>query len=113
MSLTIQNYKKLEGWAHFGKEFMIGEIGETAYSYIFRVGYNGTPYTIKIFRQLIGSEYEIVLRDFSDITQYGRTYITARNMWNVDEITTAFEYIIIRFKPKAQPTTNNNINYFT
>ena len=106
MSLTIKNYKKLEGWAHFGKEFMIGEIIETDYSYVFRVGYNAIPYTIKIYRQLIGSEYEIVLRDGGDTTQYGRTYITSHNMSDVDEITTAFEYIIIRFKPKAKGINN-------
>lgn len=107
MSLTIKNYKKLEGWAHDYKEFMIGEIGETADTYIFRVSYNGLPYTIKIFRQLIGSEYEMILRDGADTTQYGRTYITTRNIWDFNEITKTFEYIIIRFKPKAQQTTGN------
>ena len=98
MSLTIKNYKKLEGWAHFGKEFMIGEIIETPVLYSFRVGYNGVPYTIKIFRNAIGTEYEIVLKDGIDMSQYGRTYITARSMWNFDEITTAFEYVILCFK---------------
>lgn len=106
MSLTIKNYKKLEGWAHFGKEFMIGEVGETADSYIFRVGYNGIPYTIKIFRELIGGDYEIVLRDGSDITQYGRTYISKENMKTIDEITTAFEWVIRQFKPMAKGTNN-------
>ena len=29
MSLTIQNYSKLESWSHNYKEFMIGEVIET------------------------------------------------------------------------------------
>ena len=51
MSLTIKNYNKLESWSHNYKEFMIGEVTETQNEYTFRVGYNGLPYTIKIFRQ--------------------------------------------------------------
>ena len=50
MSLTIKNYKKLESWSHNYKEFMIGEVTETQNEYCFRVGYNKTPYIIKIFR---------------------------------------------------------------
>jgi hypothetical protein len=48
MSLTIKNYKQLEGWAHNYKDLRIGEIGESADNYIFRVAYNSIPYTIKI-----------------------------------------------------------------
>lgn len=106
MSLTIKNYKKLEGWAHHYKEFMIGEVIETNEMYQFRIGYNSTPYTIKVFRPLIDGDYEMVLRDGSDTTQYGRTYISKENMKTMDEITTAFEYIITQFKPKAQGINN-------
>jgi hypothetical protein len=39
---------------------MIGEVIETQNEYCFRVGYNGLPYTIKIFRtKLITNEYEM------------------------------------------------------
>ena len=106
MSLTIKNYKKLEGWAHNYKEFMIGEVIETSDAYQFRIGYNGIPYTIKIFRELIGGDYELVFRDGSDITQYGRTYISKQNMSDIAELTNAFEYIITQFKPKAQGINN-------
>jgi hypothetical protein len=51
MSLTIKNYKKLEGWAHNYKDFRIGEVRETENEYTFRVAYNSMPYTIKIFRK--------------------------------------------------------------
>ena len=114
MSLTIKNYKKLEGWAHNYKEFMIGEVGETADNYIFRVAYNSTPYTIKIFRtKLITNEYEMVLRDGADVTQFGREWIKGRKLKSKELTALIFEALIVKFKPKAQTQMNNNINYFT
>jgi hypothetical protein len=110
MSLTIKNYKQLEGWAHNYKDLRIGEIGESADNYIFRVAYNSIPYTIKIFRtKLITNEYEIVLRDGTDITQFGRQWITKDNL-EIDKIIIAFEKLIVFCKPKAQPTIGNT-NY--
>lgn len=106
MSLTIKNYKQLEGWAHNYKEFMIGEVGETYESYIFRVGYNNIPYTIKIFRNgTAAKEYEMVLRDGSDITEYGRTWVM-KNSIAIDRITDIFEKLIVHNKPKAQGINN-------
>lgn len=113
MSLTIQNYNKLESWSHNYKEFMIGEIIETDYSYVFRVGYNGLPYTIKIYRQItISNECEIVLRDGADTTQYGREWVNVRKLKSKELTALLFEVLIVKFKPKAQPQMNNNINYF-
>jgi len=113
MSLTIKNYKKLEGWAHNYKDLRIGEIGESADNYIFRVAYNSTPYTIKIFRQGTSTiEYEMVLRDGADITQYGREWIAGRKLKSFELTALIFEALIVRFKPKAQTQMNNNINYF-
>lgn len=106
MSLTIKNYKKLEGWAHNYKDLRIGEIGESADNYIFRVAYNSTPYTIKIFRtKLITNEYEIVLRDGMDVTQFGRSWIKKHNL-EIDNITDAFESFIYDCKPKAKGINN-------
>ena len=113
MSLTIKNYKKLESWSHNYKEFMIGEVIETETEYNFRVGYNKTPYTIKIFRQgTITKEYEVVLRDGSNMVQYGREWIAGRKLKSLELTALIFEALIVRFKPKAQTQTNNNINYF-
>ena len=114
MSLTIQNYKKLESWSHNYKEFMIGEVIETEMEYRFRVGYNGLPYTIKIFRAwTIGDECEIVLRDGADTTQYGREWINVRKLKSKELTALLFETLIVKHKPKAQSQMNNNINYFT
>ena len=114
MSLTIKNYKKLESWSHNYKEFMIGEITENQNEYCFRVGYNGLPYTIKIFRAwTIGDECEIVLRDGADTTQYGREWINVRKLKSKELTALIFEALIVKFKPKAQTQMNNNINYFT
>ena len=114
MSLTIQNYKKLESWSHNYKEFMIGEVIETENEYRFRVGYNGLPYTIKIFRAwTIGDECEIVLRDGADTTQYGREWINVRKLKSKELTALLFETLIVKHKPKAQSQMNNNINYFT
>jgi len=113
MSLTITNYKKLEGWSHHYKEFMIGEVIETETEYSFRVGYNSTPYIIKIFRQgTITKEYEVILRDGSNVVQYGREWIAGRKLKSLELTALIFEALIVRFKPKAQTQTNNNINYF-
>ena len=113
MSLTIKNYKKLEGWAHDYKEFMIGEVTETETEYCFRVGYNKTPYILKIFRQgTITNEYEIVLRDGSNMIQYGREWIAGRKLKSLELTALIFEALIVKFKPKAQSQMNNNINYF-
>ena len=113
MSLTITNYKKLEGWAHHYKEFMIGEVIETETEYSFRIGYNSTPYTIKIFRQgTITKEYEVVLRDGSNMMQYGREWIKGRKLKSKELTALIFETLIVKYKPKAQTQMNNNINYF-
>ena len=114
MSLTIKNYNKLESWSHNYKEFMIGEIIETETEYRFRVGYNSTPYTITIFRAgTIGDEYEIVLKDGMNTTQYGREWIKGRKLKSKELTALIFETLIIKHKPKAQSQMNNNINYFT
>ena len=111
MSLTIKNYKKLESWSHNYKEFMIGEVTENQNEYCFRVGYNGIPYTIKIFRHGTSTvEYEVVLRDGADITQYGREWIKGRKLKSKELTALIFEALIVRFKPKAQQTTGNT-NY--
>ncbi len=108
MSLTIKNYKKLEGWAHNYKDFRIGEVRETENEYTFRVAYNSMPYTIKIFRKgVITSEYEMVLRDGADITQYGREWIKGRKLKSFELTALIFETLIIICKPKAQQTTGN------
>ena len=113
MSLTIKNYNKLESWSHNYKEFMIGEVTETETEYCFRVGYNGLPYTIKIFRtKLITNEYEMVLRDGADITQFGREWIKGRKLKSKELTALIFETLIVKYKPKAQTQMNNNINYF-
>ena len=113
MSLTITNYKKLESWSHHYKEFMIGEVIETETEYSFRVGYNGLPYTIKIFRtKLITNEYEMVLRDGADITQFGREWVVGRKLKSLELTALIFESLIVKCKPKAQTQMNNNINYF-
>ena len=113
MSLTITNYKKLEGWSHHYKEFMIGEVTENQNEYCFRVGYNGIPYTIKIFRQgTITKEYEVVLRDGSNMVQYGREWIAGRKLKSLELTALIFEALIVKYKPKAQTQMNNNINYF-
>ena len=113
MSLTIKNYKKLESWSHNYKEFMIGEVIETETEYSFRIGYNSTPYTIKIFRQgTITKEYEVVLRDGSNMMQYGREWIKGRKLKSKELTALIFETLIVKYKPKAQTQMNNNINYF-
>ena len=113
MSLTIKNYKQLEGWAHHYKDFRIGEVIETETEYSFRVAYNSMPYTIKIFRtKLITNEYEMVLRDGADITQFGREWIAGRKLKSLELTALIFEALIVKFKPKAQTQMNNNINYF-
>jgi len=107
MSLTIKNYKKLEGWAHNYKEFMIGEVGETADNYIFRVAYNSTPYTIKIFRQgTITNEYEVVLRDGQNVVQYCREWIAGRKLKSLELTALIFEAFIVKSKPKAKGINN-------
>ena len=113
MSLTIKNYKKLESWSHNYKEFMIGEVTETQNEYCFRVGYNSIPYTITIFRAgTIGDEYEIILKDGMNTTQYGREWVAGRKLKSKELTALIFEALIVKFKPKAQTQTNNNINYF-
>ena len=114
MSLIIKNYNKLESWSHNYKEFMIGEVIETETEYRFRVGYNSTPYTITIFRAgTIGDEYEMILKDGMNTTQYGREWITGRKLKSKELTALIFEALIVKFKPKAQSQMNNNINYFT
>ena len=107
MSLTITNYKKLESWSHNYKEFMIGEVTENQNEYCFRVGYNGIPYTIKIFRHGTSTvEYEVVLRDGADITQYGREWIKGRKLKSKELTALIFESLIVKCKPKAQGVNN-------
>ena len=114
MSLTIKNYNKLESWSHNYKEFMIGEVIETETEYRFRVGYNSTPYTITIFRAgTIGDEYEMILKDGMNTTQYGREWIKGRKLKSLELTALIFEALIVKYKPKAQSQMNNNINYFT
>jgi hypothetical protein len=92
---------------------MIGEVTENQNEYCFRLGYNGIPYTIKIFRQgTITKEYEVVLRDGADITQYGREWVAGRKLKSLELTALIFESLIVKCKPKAQTQTNNNINYF-
>ena len=108
MSLTIQNYNKLESWSHNYKEFMIGEVIETETEYRFRVGYNSTPYTITIFRAgTIGDEYEMILKDGMNTTQYGREWINVRKLKSKELTALLFESLIVKHKPKAQQTTGN------
>jgi hypothetical protein len=110
MSLTIRNYKKLEGWSHNHKDFRIGVIYETPLLYSFTIAYNGTPYIIKIFRMGTGpKQYEIVLRDGMDMIQYGRSWI-GNDSLEMDQLVIAFENIIVRSKPTAKQTTGN-INF--
>ena len=107
MSLTIKNYKKLEGWSHPYKELMIGEVIETETEYSFRIGYNSIPYTIKIFRtKLITNEYEMILRDGADITQFGREWIKGRKLKSLELTALIFEALIVKCKPKAQGINN-------
>ncbi len=104
--LTIKNYKSLEGWAHSYKDLRIGEIIETENEYTFRVGYNNLPYVIKIFRKGTETkEYEIVLRDGSDIVQYGRRWLM-KGSFAKHKIPYVFEGLIIDTKPKAQSINN-------
>ncbi len=111
MNLTIKNYKKLEGWAHDYKDFRIGEVIETENEYHFRVGYNSMPYTIKIFRHgTITKEYDIVLRDGADITQYCREWIVGRKLKSLELTALIFESLIVKCKPKAKQT-QGNINF--
>ena len=113
MSLTIKNYKKLQNWSHQYKEFVIGEVVEFQTEYLFYVAYNSTPYIIKIFRQGTSTvEYEMVLRDGADITQYGREWIKGRKLKSFELTALIFEALIVKYKPKAQTQMNNNINYF-
>ena len=113
MSLTIKNYKSGEEWSHSYKEFRIFEITETETEYCFRVGYNSTPYTITIFRAgTIGDEYEIVLKDGMNTTQYGREWVNVRKLKSKELTALIFEALIVKYKPKAQTQMNNNINYF-
>ncbi len=107
MSLTIKNYKQLEGWAHHYKDFRIGEIIETETEYSFRIGYNLIPYTIKIFRHAtsLTKEYEIVVRDGADITQFGMQWIK-KDKIEINKITDTFEKLILSSKPKATQINN-------
>ena len=110
MSLTIKNYKKLEGWAHDYKDLRVGAIYETALLYSFTVAFNSTPYIIKIFREATAAnEYEIVVRDGMDMVQYGRHWIT-KNHIKINKITNTFENLIISSKPMAKQT-QGNINF--
>jgi hypothetical protein len=111
--LTIKNYKKLENWSHHYKEFVIGEVAELQTEYLFYVAYNSTPYIIKIFRHGTSTvEYEMVLRDGADITQFGREWIAGRKLKSLELTALIFETLIVKHKPKAQTQMNNNINYF-
>ena len=108
MNLTIQNYKKLEGWSHDYKDFRIGAVYETPLLYSFTIGYNSTPYIIKIFREgTITNEYEIVLRDGMDMTQFGREWIQHRKLKSFELTAMIFEALIVKYKPKAQQQINN------
>jgi hypothetical protein len=87
---------------------MIGEVIETETEYSFRVGYNKTPYIIKIFRHgTITNEYDIVLRDGSNMIQYGREWVAGRKLKSLELTALIFEALIVKCKPKAQQTTGN------
>jgi hypothetical protein len=93
--LTIQNYKKLQGWKHNSKDFRIASVYETQILYSFDVLYNSTPYIIKIFREAnVAKHYKISLRDGSDMTEYGYKWI-AKNLIEIDKIIDGFEMLII------------------
>ena len=107
MSLTITNYKKLEGWEHQYKEFRISEIIESETEYRFRVWYNKTPYIIKVFRQgTITNEYEMILKDGMNTTQYGREWIAGRKLKSKELTALIFESFIVKHKPKAMGINN-------
>ena len=107
MSLTIKNYKQLEGWAHNYKDLRIGEIIETETEYTFRIGYNKIPYTIVIFRQgTITKEYEMILRDGLNTVQYCREWIAGRKLKSLELTALIFEALIVKCKPKAQGVNN-------
>lgn len=106
MSLTIKNYKQLEGWAHNYKDLRVGAIYETSLLYSFNVAYNSTPYTIKIFRNgTTNKEYEMVLSDGLDMTIFGRMWVM-KNSIAIDNITNTFEKLIVHHKPKAKQINN-------
>jgi hypothetical protein len=87
---------------------MIGEVIETETEYSFRVGYNKTPYIIKIFRHgTITKEYDIVLRDGSNMIQYGREWVVGRKLKSFELTALIFEALIVKCKPKAKQTTGN------
>jgi hypothetical protein len=86
---------------------MIGEVIETETEYSFRVGYNKTPYIIKIFRHgTITKEYDIVLRDGSNMIQYGREWVAGRKLKSFELTALIFEALIVKYKPKAQGVNN-------
>jgi hypothetical protein len=108
MTLIIKNYNKLEGWKHSYKDFKIVSISETAYEYTFKVDYNSTPYIIKIYRNGTQyKEYEIVLRDGLNISQYGREWIQHRKLKSFELTALMFESLIVKYKPKAQQINNS------
>ena len=114
MKLTIKNFKALESWAHPLKDFRIGEVIENQNEYLFRVGYNGISYTIKIFRDGTSKgEYEVVLRDGSDVTQFGRQWRDKKNLETKDKTIRFIETMIVTYQPKArQVSGNHNFNPF-
>jgi hypothetical protein len=107
--LTIENYKKLDGWKHNSKDFRIGPVYETQILYSFNVLYNSTPYIIKIFREPnVAKHYRISLRDGMGMTEYGHKSI-AKHLIEIDKIIDGFETLIVYNKPKAQTQRYNNI----
>lgn len=110
MNLTIQNYKKLEGFAHDYKDFMIGEIIEYENVYQFRVGYNSTPYTIKIMRNAVkdfGLNYEVLIQDGLGYITFGRKWIDANHVSTQTKTIIMIEQLIQKYKPKYQPVSGN------
>jgi hypothetical protein len=93
--LTIENYKKLDGWKHDSKDFRIGSVYETQILYSFDVRYNSIFYSIKIFREAnVAKHYKISLRDGSDMMEYGYKWIS-KNLIEIDKIIDGFEMLII------------------
>jgi hypothetical protein len=93
--LTIENYKKLEGWKHDSKDFRIGPVYETQILYSFDIEYNSIFYSIKIFREAnVAKHYKISLRDGSCMMEYGYKWI-AKNLIEIDKIIDGFEMLII------------------
>jgi hypothetical protein len=97
--LTIENYKKLDGWKHNSKDFRIASVYETQILYSFDVRYNSIFYSIKIFREAnVAKHYRISLRDGMDMNEYANKWVS-KELFEINKITDGFETFIIHNKP--------------